>query len=236
MDDLVRALGEAADAEVAAVLSRYFKTGPGGYGEGDVFVGIKLSDLRRLVEPSARRPFLSADWLPLLRDPRHEYRLAALVMMSQRADRGAETERAEIYRTYLAHTAYVNNWDLVDVSAAAVVGGYLIDRDRAPLFALARSALVWDRRIAIISTHRFLRAGDSADTYALAEVLLSDSHDLMHKAVGWSLREAGKRVDPHELRTFLTEHGPKMPRTTLSYAIEHFAPEERQAYLAVRRG
>ena len=234
MDDLVHALEQTADPEVAAVLSRYFKTGPGGYGEGDVFVGIKLSDLRRLVKPYVHQPFRTADWLPLLVDPRHEFRLAALVMMSQRADRGAEAERAEIYRTYLAHTAYVNNWDLVDVSAAAVVGGYLIDRDRSPLYGLARSILVWDRRIAIISTHRFLRAGESADTYALAEVLLDDRHDLMHKAVGWSLREAGKRVDADELRAFLDQHARRMPRTALRYAIEHFDPEERRHYLTLR--
>ncbi len=234
VDDLGRALAQAADPEVATVLSRYFQTGPGGYGEGDIFVGIKLSDLRRLVKPYTQHPFLAADWLPLLRDPRHEYRLAALVMMSQRADRGAEAERAEIYRIYLAHTACLNNWDLVDVSAAAVVGGYLIDRDRAPLFALARSALIWDRRIAMISTHRFLRAGDSTTTYALAELLLGDQHDLMHKAVGWSLREAGKRVDADELRSFLNRHGRAMPRTALRYAIEHFDPEERQRYLALR--
>jgi 3-methyladenine DNA glycosylase AlkD len=234
MDDLVRALEQAADVDVAAVLARYFQTGPGGYGEGDVFVGIKLSDLRRLTKPYTRRLFTSADWLPLLRDRRHEYRLAALVVMSQRADRGAEPERAEIYRTYLAHTAYVNNWDLVDVSAAAVVGGYLVDRDRSPLWSLARSPLLWDRRIAMISTHRFLRAGDSRDTYALAAVLLNDREDLMHKAVGWSLREAGKRVDPDELRTFLAEHATRMPRTTLRYAIEHFSPEERSRYLAMR--
>jgi len=234
VDDLVRELERAADPAVAAVLSRYFKTGPGGYGEGDVFVGIKLSDLRRLVQPHVHQPFVTAEWLPLLRDPRHEYRLAALVAMSQRADRGAAAERAEIYQTYLGNTAYVNNWDLVDVSAAAVVGGYLIDRDRAPLYALARSTLVWDRRIAIISTHRFLRADDSSSTYALATLLLGDHHDLMHKAVGWSLREAGKRVDPDQLRSFLDQHAPRMPRTALRYAIEHFDPEERRRYLALR--
>jgi 3-methyladenine DNA glycosylase AlkD len=234
VDDLLRALDAAADPDVATVLARYFQTGPGGYGEGDTFIGIKLSDLRVLVKPYTRQAFTAADWEPLLRDRRHEYRLAALVMMSQRAARGTEDERGEIYQTYLRHTAYVNNWDLVDVSAAPVVGGYLIDRDRAPLYALANSTLVWDRRIAIIATHRFLRAGDATDTFALAALLLGDRHDLMHKAVGWSLREAGKRVDPGELRSFLNEHVRQMPRTALRYAIEHFDPEERRHYLTLK--
>jgi 3-methyladenine DNA glycosylase AlkD len=234
VDDLRRALEAAADADVAAALARYFQTGPGGYGEGDVFVGIKLSQLRRLVQPYTRRPFVAGDWLPLLRDPRHEYRLAALVVMSRRADRGSEAERAELYQTYLRHTAHVNNWDLVDVSAPAIVGGYLVDRDRSPLFTLAGSALLWDRRIAIISTHRFLRVRDSTTTYALAALLLGDPHDLIRKAVGWLLREAGKRVDPDELRSFLTEHVHEMSRTTLRYAIEHFDPEERRFFLALR--
>lgn len=129
----------------------------------------------------------------------------------------------------------MNNWDLVDVSAASVVGGYLIEQERSPPSILARSSRLWDGRTAIISTHRFLRSGQSADTYALAEVLLHDRQDLMHKSVGWSLRGAGARVDAGELRTFLTRYAATMPRTTLRYAIEHFDPAERRHFLTTTR-
>lgn len=234
MDDLRAAIDASANAADAAVLARYFQTGPGGYGEGDVFIGVKLSELRRLARPYAREPFVAEDWLSLLTSPVHEHRLATLVVMSQRADRGTEAERASVYRTYLDHTAQVNNWDLVDVSAAAVVGGYLSERDRSVLLRLARSPTIWERRIAMISTHRFLRAGESADTYAVATALLTDTHDLIHKAVGWSLREAGRRVDADELRAFLGQWAPTMPRTALRYAIEHFDPDERRHYLSLR--
>ena len=234
VDDLRAAVDASANPADAALLARYFQTGPGGYGEGDVFIGVKLSELRRLTRPYARRPFIAAQWLPLLTSPVHEHRLATLVVMSQRADRDDEAERESIYRTYLDHTAQVNNWDLVDVSAAAVVGGYLSRRERSVLLRLAGSALVWERRIAIISTHRFIRAGQSADTYAVATALLADPHDLIHKAVGWSLREAGRRVDRGELRSFLGRWAPTMPRTALRYAIEHFEPDERRHYLMLR--
>lgn len=236
MDALRAAIDASANPADAAVLARYFQTGPGGYGEGDVFVGVKLIELRRLTRPYASQPFVAGEWLPLLTSPVHEHRLAALVVMSQRADRGDENERAAVYRTYLDHITHVNNWDLVDVSAAAVVGGYLTGRDRSILLRLSGSPLVWDRRIAMITTHRFLRAGESADTYAVATTLLSDPHDLIHKAVGWSLREAGRRVDADELRTYLTRWAPTMPRTALRYAIEHFDPDERQHYRTLRTG
>ncbi len=234
VDDLRRQLEAAADPTTAEVLARYFQTGPGGYGEGDRFAGIKLSRLREIAQPYARRPFVADAWLPFLLSPVHEERLITLVVMSVRAGRGDDSERAELYRTYLDHTDRVNNWDLVDVSAAPVVGGFLSGRDRSPLYGLAGSSLVWDRRIAMISTHRFLRAGEASDTYALAEILLHDQHDLIRKAVGWSLREAGKRVDAAELRSFLTRHAAVMPRTALRYAIEHFDAAERRHYLDLR--
>lgn len=234
--ELVDLLQAEADPDDAAILARYFKTGPGDYGEGDVFLGIKLSRLRTILTPHRAIPFVAADWLPLLRSPIHEHRLACLVVMAERARRGSETERAELYTTYLANTAYVNNWDLVDVSAAAVVGGYLLERDRDPLYRLARSPLVWDRRIAVISTHRFIRAGQAADTYALALQLLGDDHDLIHKAVGWMLREAGRRVSRTELLTFLDQYAARLPRVTLRYAIEHLDPEQRTRYRRLRPG
>jgi 3-methyladenine DNA glycosylase AlkD len=216
------------------VLARYFQVKPGGYGEGDTFLGLKLSALRQLARPYLSRRFVPQEWLELLCSSTHEHRMAALVVMSERATRGAEAERREIYRTYLANTAWINNWDLVDVSCGAIVGGWLLHRDRTPLYDLARSPLLWERRIAVVSTQFFLRAGQSQDTYRLGVLLFDDPHDLMHKAVGWMLREAGKRVDAQELRRFLDDYAARLPRTALRYAIEHFGPEERKHYLSLR--
>ncbi len=233
--ELRRSLAKEADPATATILARYFKSGPGEYGEGDVFLGIKLSRLRQLVRPYCREPFHSATWLPLLQSPIHEHRLACLVIMAERAGRGSESEREELYRTYLAQTAYVNNWDLVDVSCGPVVGSHLLDRDRSPLDRLAGSAWLWDRRISIVSTHALLRAGESADTYRLAGLLRHDRHDLIHKAVGWMLREAGRRVDRAELLAFLDSYAPELPRTMLRYAIEHLDPDLRAHYRGLQR-
>jgi 3-methyladenine DNA glycosylase AlkD len=235
VQELVRTLDAAADPETAAVLSRYFQVRPGGYGEGDIFVGVKLSALRGHTAAYVEEPFVADHWLPLLRSPVHEHRLAALVVMAERARRntlrrGDPAELQHVYETYLDNTGYVNNWDLVDVSAKPIVGGHLQDRDRAPLYALARSPLVWDRRIAMVGSQWFLKAGQTDDLFALAALLLGDRHDLMHKAVGWSLREAGKR-DPAALREFLDRHLAELSRTALRYAIEHFDESERQQYL-----
>jgi 3-methyladenine DNA glycosylase AlkD len=230
----------AADPETAEALARYFQVRPGGYGEGDTFLGIKLSALRGLTAGYTTEPFVADRWLGLLRSPIHEHRLAALVVMAERARRstlrhGDPAELEQIHETYLDNTGYVNNWDLVDVSAKPIVGGHLQDRDRAPLYFLARSALVWDRRIAMVGSQWFLRTGDTDEVFALAALLLADRHDLMHKAVGWSLREAGKR-DPAALRQFLDRHRDELPRTALRYAIEHFPEPERQAYLLSSKG
>ena len=238
MQDLIAAMGDAADPETALVLRRYFQVRPGGYGEGDQFIGITLGRLRELAAPYALEPFAPEHWIPLLRSPVHEHRLAALVVMGERArrntgPRGAPAELAEVYRTYLAHTAFIDNWDLVDVSCKPIVGGHLQHRDRAPLYTMARSDLLWERRTAIVASQWFLRAGETEDLFALAGLLLADTHDLMHKATGWSLREAGK-IDPDALRRFLATYGSTMARTTLRYAIERFPPDERQRYLAIR--
>ena len=240
MDDLVRAMEAAATPENARALARYFKVAPGSYGEGDIFLGLKLGDLRRLAKPYVASAFEPDQWLPMLRSPIHEHRLIALVVMSERAKESAqkpnrESELQVIYDTYLDNTRYVNNWDLVDVSCGPIVGGYLQDRDRAPLYKLVRSDWLWDRRIAMVSSQHFLKRRETSDLYRLAEILLPDRHDLIHKAVGWSLREAGKRVDRAELRRFLDQHASIMPRTALRYAIEHFEQAERQRYLAIPR-
>ena len=161
--------------------------------------------------------------------------MLALVVMAERArrnagPRGDPAEHELVYRTYLANTAYVNNWDLVDISCKPIVGGYLLRRDRSPLYALARSDSLWERRIAMVGCQWFIKSGDCDDVYRLAELLLGDRHDLMHKAIGWSLRDAG-RQDRDALRAFLDRHIAELPRTTLRYAIEHFDEPERQHYL-----
>jgi len=241
MDDLVTAMNAAASPENAQALARYFKVAPGSYGEGDIFLGVKLSELRQLAKPYVTSAFEPDQWLPMLHSPIHEHRLIALVVMSQRAKKSAKKpggadELQVIYDTYLGNTSYVNNWDLVDVSCGPIVGGYLLDRDRSPLYLLARSDLLWERRIAMVSSQHFLSRGETYDLYRLAEILLPDRHDLIHKAVGWSLREAGRRVDRDGLRRFLDQHASTMPRTALRYSIEHFDPAERQHYLTHRTG
>jgi 3-methyladenine DNA glycosylase AlkD len=232
--DARQQLAALANPEYAAAMARYFQVRPGGYGEGDVFLGIRLSDLRTVAKPYAREPYEPDRWLPLIRSPVHEHRQLALLIMSSRATRGAADEQARVYHDYLSHSVQVNNWDLVDVSCGPIVGGFLQDRDRSPLYELAASELMWERRIAMVGSQHFLKAGQTDDVYGLAERLLADRHDLMHKAVGWSLREAGKRVSRDGLRAFLDRHAAQMPRTALRYAIEHFDPIDRQHYLGLR--
>jgi 3-methyladenine DNA glycosylase AlkD len=236
MRSVVDQLADLANPSYAQGMARYFQVKPGGYGEGDVFLGIRLSELRRLAKPYATTSYRRSDWLPLLTSPVHEQRQLALLIMAARSTRGDEAERSQVYRDYLDHTAYVNNWDLVDVSCGPIVGRYLQARSRAPLYDLAPSSLVWERRIAMVSTQHFLRSGETHDLFQIAELLLSDRQDLIHKAVGWSLREAGKRVDRNALREFLDEHAARMPRIALRYAVEHFEQPERQHYLRLRPG
>ncbi len=221
-------LRQLADEPTARVLRGYFKTGPGQYGEGDVFLGIKVPPLRRLARDY--RGLSLAEAAKLLRSAYHEARLLALLLLVERFAAGDEAARERVYRLYLANTARVNNWDLVDASAGPIVGGYLADRDRGPLDHLARSASLWERRIAVVATHPFIRRGDFADTLRLAATLLSDPEDLIHKAVGWMLREVGKR-DVAALEAFLAGHYRRMPRTMLRYAIERLPEPRRRQYL-----
>ncbi len=233
---LVAAIDAEADPGRAAELARFFQTGPGGYGEGDRFVGVQLSRLRQLIRPYRREVFDPGAWLPLLHSPIHEHRLSCLVIMADRAMIGDRTERAMITGHYLANTRRVDNWDLVDASAAQILGSRLLDPDgdREVLDRLADSTWLWDRRIAMVGTHQLIRAGQTADTYRIAERLLTDEHDLIHKAVGWMLREAGKRVDEAELRAFLDRQAARMPRTALRYAIERLDPDTRRHYRELR--
>jgi 3-methyladenine DNA glycosylase AlkD len=228
--DIRRQLHAHASPGDAAILQRFFKTGPGGYGEGDRFIGVRVPAMRQICRTSARASL--ATIRTLLRSPVHEERSLALMLLVQLFARAGEDDRRVIYDTYLANTRYINNWDLVDLSAGPIVGGWLAGRSHAPLTRLARSASLWERRIAIVATFHGIKRGELDETFRIARLLLEDRHDLIHKAVGWMLREAGKR-DTAALRTFLDEHGRVMPRTMLRYAIEKFPERERKKYLTV---
>jgi 3-methyladenine DNA glycosylase AlkD len=212
----------------AAVLARFFKTGPGQYGEGDRFIGVKVPETRKVAKEFKRLPLTEVACL--LHSQIHEERLLALVILVGQFEKDDDAARKGIYDFYLANTRHINNWDLVDLSAPQIVGGYLETRSRRPLDRLVKSANLWKRRISIVATHWFIRHGEFADTLRIAEELLTDKADLIHKAAGWMLREVGKR-DVAALEEFLSEHGPVMPRTMLRYAIERFPEEKRQAYL-----
>jgi 3-methyladenine DNA glycosylase AlkD len=229
MTGAIRArLRAAADPSSVPILQRFFKTGPGQYGAGDVFIGIRVPVLRAICRECAGTNI--RDVQSLLRSNVHEERLLALLLLVDAFERADATNRRRIYDLYLANTAYINNWDLVDASAGPIVGAYLDDRSRAPLRRLARSALLWERRIAIIATFHFIKQHEFEDTFEIADMLLADDHDLIHKAVGWMLREAGKR-DKAALRRFLATRYRRMPRTMLRYAIERFPEAERRRYL-----
>jgi 3-methyladenine DNA glycosylase AlkD len=225
----LRALGDPDDARF---LQRFFRTGPGEYGEGDRFLGIRVPDTRRLARELQGMPLDQIE--RLLLDPYHEARLLAVILLADAYEQGNAAERDAVFRLYLRNASRVNNWDLVDVSAPNVVGAHLAARPRARLDKLARSKNLWERRIAIVSTQHFIRNRQFDDTLRIARVLMNDEHDLIHKAVGWMLREVGKR-DRAPLEAFLAEHAHQMPRTMLRYAIEHFSPTERRRYMDARR-
>ncbi|MEI7893601.1 MAG: DNA alkylation repair protein [Myxococcales bacterium] len=227
-DEIRSKLEALADPRVAEVSLRFFKTGPGEYGEGDRFRGIRVPLLRKL--RAEYRDLPVADMIELLVSPFHEDRLLALLLLMHRYWRVDEQGQGEIYEIYLSHTAWINNWDLVDVSAEHIVGSFLRDKERTPLYQLAASRDLWERRIAIMATFRYIKRGEFGPTLALAAMLLDDKEELIHKAVGWMLRETGKRNMDTEER-FLRQHYRKMPRTMLRYAIERFQEERRQQYL-----
>ncbi|MDY0144699.1 MAG: DNA alkylation repair protein [Kiritimatiellia bacterium] len=215
----------------AAILRRFFKTAPGEYGAGDEFWGLKVPQIRAILAQFQDVPLAVAD--DLLVSAVHEARFFALVALVRAYDQGGTDKKQAVYDFYLARTHRINNWDLVDVSAPGIVGRHLPpDRARPVLARLAASNLLWARRIAMVATLDHIRRGYLANTFWLAERLLGDTEDLMHKATGWMLREAGKR-DEVALESFLSSHAPRMPRTMLRYAIERLPPERRRAWLAV---
>ena len=222
----LRELGDRHDAEF---LQRFFRTAPGEYGAGDKFLGIRVPITRKIAREF--RGLSLDDAITLLHDPWHEARLLSLIMLVDAYERGTADERETIFRAYVKHASRVNNWDLVDSSAPQIVGAHLATRRRGLLDRLARSKSLWERRIAIVATHHFIRNGEFGDTIRIAKRLLTDEHDLIHKAVGWMLREVGKR-DIRPLEVFLEEHAHEMPRTMLRYAIERMTPARRKHFMA----
>ncbi|TSD95064.1 DNA alkylation repair protein [Skermania sp. ID1734] len=234
--EVMAALAAVADPADAVHLQRFFKTGPGEYGEGDVFIGVRVPVTRRIAKDFADLPLTEID--KLLDSAVHEHRLTALVILNRQFARAADDGvREHIVERYLAavRRGRVNNWDLVDASAENVLGPWLYERDRSLLFELAASDSMWERRVAVLSTFAFIKRGDPSTTLELAELLLGDRADLIQKAVGWMLREVGKRVGREHLLSFLNLHAGEMGRTALSYATEHLTPEERAAYRAAAR-
>lgn len=222
---ITKALKELATEEKRMFLPHFFKTGKGQYGEGDRFLGVVVPNTRKVAKAYAKEA-TRKDIAALISSPYHEIRLCALLILIQKFIKAEVDERKEIYDFYLKHTESINNWDLVDLSAPYIIGAYLLDKPRNVLYKLADSELLWNNRIAIVATQTFIRNNDLDDTFALSLKLMSHPHDLIHKAVGWMLREAGKR-NRHRLLTFVDEHRGEMPRTMLRYAIEKFSPEER---------
>lgn len=226
--DLIKSLQKLKNPEKAKILSRFFKTGPGQYGEGDIFWGLVVPLQRQVAKEFSDLNL--QEIASLLKSPVHEVRLTALFILCGQFKKGDEDLRERIYKLYLKNVANINNWDLVDLSAPNIVGIYLLDKDREVLYRLAQSKTLWERRISMLSCFSFIRQNDFGDAIKIAKILLSDKHDLMHKAVGWMLREVGKR-DQKLLESFLDENISDMPRTTLRYAIEKFPENKRKIYL-----
>jgi 3-methyladenine DNA glycosylase AlkD len=226
--DVRKELKSMADPDKAAILQRFFKTGLGQYGEGDIFIGVMVPQSRQVAKKFSQLPL--GEVRTLLYSRIHEERLVALLILARRySSASSSREKEEIVKFYLDHIKQVNNWDLVDLSAPNILGAELVYRDRRLLYRLAGSENVWERRIAILATHHFIRNGDFSDTLKIAEMLLHDRHDLIHKAAGWMLREVGKR-DAAAEETFLEKHYSVMPRTMLRYAIERLPESKRRRY------
>ena len=223
-------LKAAAQPEKVAILSSFFKCGKGEYGEGDRFLGITVPVNRAI---SRLYYLLPLDQIAaMLHSPYHEFRLGALLALVRRFER-CKADRAQIVDFYLQNTRYINNWDLVDLTCRDIVGNYLLHRNRTPIYQLAQSTNLWEQRISIVSTWAFIHAGDFTDTFKLALHFQGHPHDLIHKAVGWMLREVGKQ-DQAALTEFLENHATHLPRTALRYAIERFPEAQRQYFLRKR--
>ena len=219
------------NAEKREIFPRFFKAGKGEYGEGDRFLGVTVPNIRAIAK--LHKDISIEEIRELIRSEWHEVRLCALIIMVEKSKKKDEALRKELFNLYLSQTKRINNWDLVDLSCRFIVGEYLLDKSRDILYQLAQSPLLWDNRIAIVSTYAFIRKGQLEDTYALSDLMMHHPHDLMHKAIGWMLREAGKR-DANRLYNYVMSHRADMPRTMLRYAIEKFSPAERS--ILMKRG
>ena len=221
---ITQELQSLSNAEKREIFPKFFKAGKGQYGEGDRFLGVTVPNIRTIAKRHKEisleeiRELLESEW--------HEVRLCALIIMVETSKKKDETLRQKLFDLYLSQTNHINNWVLVDLSCHHIVGEYLLDKSRDILYQLAQNRLLWDNRIAIVSTYAFIRKGQLEDTYALSELMMHHPHDLMHKAIGWMLREAGKR-DSDRLYDYIMSHRADMPRTMLRYAIEKFSPIER---------
>ena len=213
-----------SDAKKREIFPKFFKAGKGEYGEGDRFLGVTVPNIRAIAK--LHKDISIEEIWELIQSEWHEVRLCALIIMVEKSKKKDEVLRKELFNLYLSQTKRINNWDLVDLSCRFIIGEYLLDKSRDILYHLAQSPLLWDNRIAIVSTYAFIRKGQLEDTYALSDLMMQHPHDLMHKAIGWMLREAGKR-NPERLYDYVMSHRADMPRTMLRYAIEKFSPKER---------
>jgi len=226
--DLRRDLRNFADFEKSNILQKFFKTGKGQYGEGDIFIGVIVPNIRKVSKNNTELSLLEIK--KALYSKIHEERLCALFVLIEKFNKANPSDKKEIFNFYIKNTKQVNNWDLVDLSAPKIVGEFLLNKDKKILYKLARSKNLWEKRIAIISTFTFIKNKKYTDTFKISEILINDKHDLMHKAVGWMLREVGKRSLVEE-ENFLKKNYKKIPRTMLRYAIEKFPEEKRLKYL-----
>lgn len=228
--DLEKIILSSADKKKAVILSNFFKTGKGQYGEGDIFLGLTVPQQRKIA-----LNFLDLSYPDLqkfLNSKYHEFRLIALLILVKRFTKASEIERKKIVDFYLKNLKNINNWDLVDLSCYNIIGAYFFDKNRKTLYDLAVSKHLWSRRVAMVSTFYFIKNKDLNDVFKIAKILIGDQHDLMHKAVGWMLREAGKK-DQFSLEKFLLDNHKKIARTTWRYAIERFSPEKRSYFMSL---
>jgi 3-methyladenine DNA glycosylase AlkD len=229
-DGLLKELKSASDKEKARIQQGFFKTGIGEYAEGDIFLGVSVPKTRSISKKYIDLGINDLD--DLIQSKYHEVRLAGLLVLLQKFEKGNSSERKKYFDFYLKHTSFINNWDLVDLTADKIIGAYLEDKDRSILYVLARSNDLWERRISILSTFHYIKLGDAKETLRIAAILLHDKHDLIRKAVGWMLREAGKRCSVEILEGFLDRYSHEMPRTMLRYAIERLPHEKKIHYMA----
>ena len=229
--NLRKDINKFASKDKAKILARFFKTGTGNYGEGDKFLGITVPQTRIVAKKYKDLTLRNLDIL--LESKFHEERLLALLILVNQFEKGSKN-KPKIFKFYLSHTKYINNWDLVDLSADKIVGAYLKDKPKDILPKLAKSKNLWERRIAIIATFHFIKKGQSKYTLKIAKILLKDDQDLIHKSVGWMLREVGKRCSEENLTDFLDQYAHLMPRTMLRYAIERFGESKRKKYISIK--